>query len=119
MATSPSKRWAKVTSSTESAMTSRLTSEPFMPSCPIEIASLTAIVQNSIGVPDAARTPSFTLDASRFKWMLQGVTSFQELATPMNGRRRSSSFNPIAWNIERCGARSGPSVTTQLRCFSL
>src|SRR5213593_957840 len=54
---------------------------------PIEIASLTAIVQNSIGVPDAARTPSLTLEASRFKWMLQGVTSFQELATPMNGRR--------------------------------
>src|SRR6185436_16437872 len=51
--------------------------------------------------------------------MLQGVTSFHELATPIIGRLRSSSFNPIARNIERCGARSGPSVTAQLRCLSL
>src|SRR5215468_5424560 len=51
--------------------------------------------------------------------MLQGVTSFHELATPIMGRLKSSSFNPIARNIERCGARSGPSVTAQLRCLSL
>src|SRR5438046_1763483 len=50
--------------------------------------------------------------------MLQGVTSFHELATPIIGRLRSSSFSPIARNIERCGARSGPSVTAQLRCLS-
>src|SRR5215471_575447 len=51
--------------------------------------------------------------------MLQGVTSFHELATPIMGRLRSSSFSPIARNIDRCGARSGPSVTAQLRCLSL
>src|SRR5689334_21562066 len=51
--------------------------------------------------------------------MLHGVTSFHELATPIIGRLRSSSFIPMARNIDRCGARSGPSVTAQLLCLSL
>ena len=38
-------------------MISRLTSEPRMPSCPIEIPSETAIVTNSNGKPPASRTP--------------------------------------------------------------
>src|SRR5262245_31168500 len=29
----------------------------------------------------------------------------------------SSSVMPIAWNMDRCGALSGPSDTAQLRCF--
>ncbi len=35
-----------------------------MPSVPIAIPSVTEIVLNSIGVPPAARTPSFTFSAS-------------------------------------------------------
>ena len=47
--TMPSKRSACITVSTESAMTSRLTSEARMPSWPMEMPSETATVTNSIG----------------------------------------------------------------------
>ena len=49
-------------------MTSRLTSDAFMPSVPIDTPSLTETVLNSIGVPPAARIPSFTDSASR-RWL--------------------------------------------------
>ena len=49
------------TSSMESAITSRLTSEAFMPSVPMVSPSEMAMVLNSMGVPPAARMPSFTL----------------------------------------------------------
>jgi hypothetical protein len=52
----------------ESATTSRLTSELFIPSVPMDTPSLTAIVLNSIGVPPAARIPSLTDWASR-RWL--------------------------------------------------
>ena len=47
--TEPSRRSAFMTVSTESAMTSRLTSEKCIPSWPIEMPSLTEIVPNSSG----------------------------------------------------------------------
>ena len=50
-------------------MTSRLTSEAFIPSVPIVTPSLTAIVLNSIGVPPAARMPALTNSASR-RWLI-------------------------------------------------
>ena len=57
-----------MTSSIESAMTSRLTRLAFMPSVPIDTPSETAIVLNSIGVPPPARMPSFTNSARR-RWL--------------------------------------------------
>ena len=98
--------------STESAMISRLTSEPRMPSWPIEIPSLTAMVTNSIGNPPAARTPALERLASRSSGMLQGVTSFQLDATPTWARSQSSSVMPTARSMARAGARSMPSVTS-------
>ena len=65
MQTRPSKRWPRATSSIESAITSRLTSEAFMPSVPIVTPSEMAMVLNSIGVPPAARMPRFTCSARR------------------------------------------------------
>src|SRR5580692_8960156 len=53
------------TSSMESATTSRLTSDARMPSVPMVSPSEMAIVLNSMGVPPAARMPSFTLAESR------------------------------------------------------
>ena len=82
----PSNRWPRATSSMESAMTSRLISEAFMPSVPIEMPSETAMVLYSIGVPPAARMPAFTRSDNRRRWKLQGMTSIQVLATPINGR---------------------------------
>ena len=50
-----------------------------MPSVPIVTPSETAIVLNSIGVPPAARMPSFTHSASR-RWLrLQGMVSIHEV----------------------------------------
>ena len=79
-------------SSIESAMTSRLISEARMPAVPMTIPSATAMVENSIGVPPAARTPCLTRSA-RSRWlMLQGEVSVQEWLTPMIGWRRSSAL---------------------------
>ena len=66
--TSPSNRSACITSSTESAITSRLISDAFIPSWPIAIPSETAIVVNSIGTAPPWRTPSFASAASLSRW---------------------------------------------------
>ena len=70
--TEPSRRSAIITVSTESAITSRETSEKCMPSWPIEIPSETEIVPNSSGYPPAACTPFFTAFASRSRERLHG-----------------------------------------------
>ena len=77
-------------------MVSRLMREAFIPSVPMAIPSVTLIELNSMGVPPAARIPSFTFSAI-FRWFqLHGVTSIQQCATPTRGRLRSSSVKPIA-----------------------
>ncbi len=48
------------------------------PACPCVTPSLTAMVLNSIGVPPAARTPSFTFSASARWFQLHGIVSIQE-----------------------------------------
>ena len=88
--------WPRPRSSIESAITSRLTREVFIPSVPMVMPSLMAIVLNSIGVPPARRTPCFTCSARRRRLKLQGIVSVQVLAMPMIGRAMSSSENPIA-----------------------
>src|ERR1700682_3273323 len=116
--TRPSKRCPRVTSSIESAITSRLTSEAFIPSVPIETPSETAMVLNSMGVPPAARMPAFTCSARR-RWLkLQGMVSIQLCPTPMSGLARSSRVKPMACSMERAGARSSPSVNRALCRFS-
>ena len=72
---------------------------------------------NSIGKPPAARTPSLARLASRSSGRLHGVTSFQDEATPTWGLAKSSSVMPTARSIARAGARSIPSVTSELRGF--
>src|ERR1700694_2665358 len=112
--TRPSKRCPRVTSSIESAMTSRLTSEAFMPSVPIETPSETAMVLNYIGVAPAAGMPALTFSARR-RWLkLQGIVSIQLCPTPISGFARSSRLKPIACNIQRAGARSSPPVSLAL-----
>src|SRR6195256_2122782 len=116
--TRPSKRCPRATSSIESAMTSRLTSDAFMPSVPIETPSETAMVLNSMGVPPAARMPAFTFSARR-RWLkLQGIVSIQLCPTPISGLLRSSRVNPIARSMARAPARSSPSVSRALCRFS-
>jgi hypothetical protein len=66
-------------------------SDAFMPSVPIAMPSLTAIVFISTGVPPASRMPSLTQPASSRWLMLHGMISIHECATPMSGRLKSSS----------------------------
>jgi len=61
--TSASKQCARTMHSTLSAMSSRVHSEYFIPSCPIAMPSQTPMVLNSSGVPPAASTPSLTARA--------------------------------------------------------
>ena len=68
MQTSASNMLPRATSSTESAIRSRLTRDVFMPSVPIVMPSVMEIVFNSMGVPPAARTPRFTSSASS-RWL--------------------------------------------------
>ncbi len=83
-------------SSTGSAITSRDTSEDFMPWWPMAMPSVTVMVQNSRGVPLAAATPFFTTCAWRISEMLQGAASFQQLATPTSGWAISAADRPMA-----------------------
>ena len=96
-ATIPSNRWPRATSSIESATTSRLTSEVFIPLVPIVMPSEIATVLNSIGVPPAARMPSLTLAASARRPKLHGIVSVQVEATPMIGFESASASKPMPW----------------------
>src|SRR5437879_10386958 len=59
-ASTPSIHCAAHTVSTESAITSRETSEYFIPSVPIEIPSLTVIVPNNCGITPSVRSEEHT-----------------------------------------------------------
>src|SRR5262245_27866490 len=114
MHTRPSNRWPRATSSIESAIRSRDTSDARMPSVPIETPSDTAIVLNSSGVPRARRMPSLTCRAST-RWLrLHGIVSIHVVATPISGRARSASVKPAPLSIARAAARSTPSVSAAL-----
>src|SRR3954451_11386532 len=118
MHTSPSKRWPRTTSSIESAIRSRETSDARMPSVPIDTPSETAIVLNSSGVAPARRIPSFTCRASA-RWLrLHGIVSIHVVATPISGRARSASVKPAPLSIARAAARSTPSVSAALFRFA-
>ncbi len=73
MASTPSMAWALHTVSIESAITSRETSEYFIPSVPMEMASLTVIVPKTCGMAPAARRAASPRSASVFRPRLQGV----------------------------------------------
>ncbi len=108
MATTASNMWASTTSSIESAISSRLTSEARIPGVPIVIPSEIAIVLSSIGVPPAARIPSLTFAPSARRWKLHGIVSIHVLATAMIGFASASSSNPMPFRYARAAARSGP-----------
>ena len=86
-----SKKWPRATSSIESAMTSRETSEVFIPVVPIVMPSEIATVLSSIGVPPASRMPSLTFAASARRWKVHGIVSIHVEATPMIGLESASS----------------------------
>jgi len=94
MATKPSMPSAPTTVSIESAMTSRETSEYFMPSVPIEMPSDTVMVLKMIALPPASFAPFSDSSASWSMCMLHGVTMPQVEAMPMMGLEKSSGLKP-------------------------
>ena len=72
-ASRPSMHWALQAVSIESAITSRDTSEYFIPSVPIEMPSLTVIVPNIWGITPAALSAASARWASPSSPRLQGV----------------------------------------------
>ena len=113
IATRPSKPSAPITVSIESAITSRDTSEYFMPSVPIEMPSETVMVPNATGLPPAALTPVEARADRVSRCMLQGVTSLHAAQTPICGLLKSARVKPTACSIARPGAREGPSSTSE------
>ena len=91
-----SNMWPRPTSSMESAITSRLTSEVFIPSVPIVMPSEIAMVLNSIGLAPAARMPDFRGTARSRSPKLHGMVSVQTFDTPTNGLSMSALVRPIA-----------------------
>ena len=103
----PSNGWLRPTSSTESAISSRLTSEARIPGVPWVRLSEIAIVLNSSGVPPAARTPAATRAASARWFRLHGIVPVQVVAIPTSGLLQSRSSSPIARRCARAPARRG------------
>src|SRR2546430_1998 len=70
-ATMPSNIWPRATSSIESAITSRLTRDVFMPSVPMVIPSLMAMVLNSMGVPPMAFGADAVYHNAMKRWLIR------------------------------------------------
>ena len=87
----------------ESAISSRDTSENFMPSWFMLMPSETEMVVNSRGVPPASAMPALAASTWKSCVMLQGVCSPFMLTTPIMGLASASSSSPIARMKARCG----------------
>ena len=92
IAMNPSNPWQPTTVSIESAITSRETSEYFIPSVPIEMPSEMVIVLKIVALPPALSIPSAASRASWSMCILQGVTMLQVDATPTCGLEKSLSL---------------------------
>src|SRR5437868_6428775 len=83
--TKPSMPAQPTTVSMESAMTSRDTSEYFIPSLPMEMPSEMVMVLKMIDLPPAAFAPFSASSASLSMCALHGVTMLHVEAMPMSG----------------------------------
>ncbi|MNL68030.1 hypothetical protein D3C87_1926910 [compost metagenome] len=92
MTTTPSIHcpWAAV--SIQSAMTSRETSEYFIPSVPMDMPSEMVGVPNTWGLALDDRMASIAASAKRCRPLLQGVIVEWPLATPIMGLLKSASL---------------------------
>lgn len=102
----------------ESAITSRDTSEYFMPSVPIDIPSDMVMVPNICGMAPAVLNAASARVAKAPIPMLQGVMVLCAFATPTMGLSKSLSPKPTARSRARLGERCTPCVTILLLRFS-
>ena len=84
--------WLWVAVSIASAITSRDTSEYFMPSVPMEMPSVTVIVPNICGIAPAARAAASAASASGWMPALHGFIVEWPLAMPTMGLSKSASW---------------------------
>ena len=105
------------TASMESAITSRLTSEHFIPSVPMDIPSLIVIVPNICGMPSDRFISALATSANFPRPALQGVTSLCPFAMPIIGFLKSLSLKPTARSMARLGERLSPWVMARLLRF--
>jgi hypothetical protein len=89
MTSTPSIHWPPTQVSTQSAITSRDTSEYFIPSVPIAMPSLIVGVPKSCGLAPAALIASTAASASFCSPELHGVIVEWPLATPIIGLAKS------------------------------
>ena len=106
--------WPLHTVSMESAITSRDTSEYFMPSVPIEMPSEMVMVPNICGMAPAFFNATSARAASAPMPMLHGVTVLCAFATPTMGLSKSPSPKPTARSSARFGERCTPWGTVLL-----
>src|SRR5690554_1225123 len=111
MATRPSKPSQPATVSMESAITSRDTSEYFIPSVPLAMPSEMVMVLKITPLPPAPSAPSLAWRANSSIWLLQGVRLLQVEAMPTWGLAKSASVKPTARSMARLAALPGPSTT--------
>ncbi|KAF1041699.1 MAG: hypothetical protein GAK34_02924 [Delftia tsuruhatensis] len=88
----PSIHWPPTQVSMQSAITSRLTSEYFMPSVPMDMPSEMVGVPNTCALPPASSMPAMAASASLCRPELHGVIVLWPLATPTMGFLKSSSL---------------------------
>ena len=93
MASTPSMNWcsASAVSGWRPAITSRDTSEYFMPSVPMEMPSVTVMVPNICGIAPARRAAASAASASGWIPALHGFIVECPLAMPTMGFSKSAS----------------------------
>src|SRR3989449_10361385 len=114
MQMTPSMSWPLTAVSIESAITSRETSEYFMPSVPMPMPSVTVGKPNICGMAPAAFAAAMALSTSGWMPALQGFMVDWPLAAPTIAFSKSPSPKPTARNIARFGERAAPWVMVLL-----
>ena len=113
-ASTPSMLCPLQTVSMESAITSRETSEYFMPSVPMAMPSEIVMTPKTCGMAPAALSACSARSANRPSPALHGVIVLRLSATPTIGLSKSPSAKPTALNKARLGERWNPWVTARL-----
>src|SRR2546428_258364 len=110
----PSISWPFTAVSIASAITSRETSEYFIPSVPMPIPLVTVGKPNACGIAPAAFTAARTRSTRGWMPALQGFIVEWPFATPTIALSKSPSPKPTARSIARLGERASPWVMVLL-----
>src|SRR6185295_16425673 len=111
----PSMHWPFTDVSIASAITSRETSEYFIPSVPMPMPSVTVGTPNTCGMAPASLSAAIARSTSGWMPALHGFIVLWPLATPTMGFSKSLSPKPTARSIARLGERATPAVMSWLR----